>query len=213
MTSMLGARETPAAAGRQRMPFRAGDIVGQYELLRCIGQGGTGVVYEAVHRTLGRRAAVKVLHARGGDAANAQRASQRFLREGRAAALVRHPHVVDVYDFGVDGDLTFLVMELVEGESLAQLLRREGRLPLRRALEILMPVLNATAELHAAGIVHRDIKPANILLDRTADRRPKLADFGVSRLDDGSPGITDSGALLGTLEYMAPELVRATKSA
>ncbi len=186
--------------------------VGQYELLRCIGQGGTGIVYEAVHTALGRRVALKLLHARA-PGVDARKANARFLREGRAAAQIRHPHVVDVYDFGVANDFTFLVMELVEGESLAQLLRAERKLPLERAVEVLLPILSAAAELHAGGIVHRDIKPANILLARGPSVCPKLADFGVSRFDDGSPEITDSGAMLGTIEYMAPELIRAKSSA
>jgi serine/threonine protein kinase len=193
--------------------LHAGMTVGRYELLRCIGHGAMGVVYEAVHESLRRRVALKVLHRPAADPAQAEREAERFLREGRAAAQVRHTHVVDVYDFGVEDGLAFLVMELVQGESLAQLLRRETTLPLERCVEILLPVLSAVAELHAAGIVHRDIKPANILLPRGVHPCPKLADFGVSRFDDESPGITQSGALVGTPEYMAPELMLATARA
>jgi serine/threonine protein kinase len=188
--------------------LHAGTIVNRYEILRCIGQGAMGVVYEAVHRSLGRRVALKVLHTHPADTADSRYAAERFVREGRAAAQVRHPHVVDVYDFGVHDGLPFLVMELVEGESLAELLRRATKLPVERAVETLLPVLSAVAELHAAGIVHRDIKPANILLARGGDC-PKLADFGVSRFDDGSPSITRSGTVIGTPEYMPPELLRA----
>ena len=208
------ASSSPSSVSPLRAQFSGGPLlrsgmgVGQYELVKCIGQGGTGVVYEAVHSALGRRVALKVLHARA-PGVDASKLNARFLREGRAAAQIRHPHVVDVYDFGVTNDTTFLVMELVEGESLAQLLRGERKLPLDRAVEILLPILSATAELHAGGIIHRDIKPANVLLARGPTVCPKLADFGVSRFDDGSPGITDSGAMLGTIEYMAPELIRA----
>jgi serine/threonine protein kinase len=226
MTSTVGTRGAaaePIDRGAEQPvegvagPFRAkpGARIGSYRLVRCIGQGGTAVVYEAVHAALGRRVALKILQASRGspDAASSGKADQRFLREGRAAAQVRHPHVVDVYDFGVADGLSFLVMELVEGESLAQLLRREGKLPLERAVDLLLPIASATAELHAAGIVHRDIKPGNILLARGPTVCPKLADFGVSRFDDGTPGITDSGTLLGTLEYLAPELIRAANAA
>jgi serine/threonine-protein kinase len=196
------------AAAVTAIRLRAGTTLGRYEVARCLGQGATGIVYEAVHRSLGRRVALKVLHAPPPVGEHSERAEQRFLREGRVAAQVRHPHVVDVYDCGVEDGLPFLVMELVEGESLAQRLRREAKLPVERAVEVLLPVLSAVAELHAAGIVHRDIKPANILLARGGGGCPKLADFGVSRFDDGSPSITKSGAIIGTPEYMAPELMR-----
>jgi serine/threonine-protein kinase len=193
--------------------LRAGTAIGSYELLRPIGRGATGVVYEAVHRSLGRRAALKVLSVPPADAAHAERMAVRFLREGRIAAQVRHPHIVDVFDFGMHGEVPYLVMELVEGETLARLLQRETKLALARAIEILLPILSAVAELHAAGIVHRDIKPGNILLAGRRERWPKLSDFGVSRLDDGSPSITRSGVTLGTPEYMAPERMRAAGAA
>jgi serine/threonine-protein kinase len=185
----------------------AGDTVGRHRLVRCIGSGASGAVYEAVHVTLGRRVAIKILRSSPLDDRQTKRAHARFLREGRAAAYVTHGHVVDVYDFGLHEGLPFLVMELVEGESLAELLRREGKLPLESAVGILLPILSAVAQLHAAGIVHRDIKPSNILLDRTKDC-PKLADFGISRFDDGAPALTNSESTLGTPEYMAPELLR-----
>jgi serine/threonine protein kinase len=193
----------------------AGALLGSYELIRAIGSGGMGVVYEARHVTLGRRVAIKVLHTRAVDAATASVLSARFLREGRAAAQVRHPHVVDVFDFGVQEGTAFLVMELVQGETLAQRVEREGKLPLASAVELVLPVLSAVAELHSAGICHRDLKPANILLARarTGEICPKVADFGVSRIDDGSPGITDSGAALGTCAYMSPEQALASKDA
>ncbi len=186
--------------------------LGPYELIRPIGSGGMGVVYEGRHTTLGRRAAVKVLHA--GDAATPRQVA-RFLGEGRAAAQVRHPHVVDVFDFGVDQGVAFLVMELVTGETLAQRLEREGPLPLPALAELLLPVVSAVAELHSAGIIHRDLKPANILLarDRSGERIPKVADFGVSRMTDGPGEPTDSRAVLGTFAYMAPEQSASSRHA
>jgi serine/threonine-protein kinase len=184
-----------------------GTTIGRYDLLRCIGRGATGVVYEGIDRSLGRRVAIKILRWLPPDDVHAARSVTRFLREGRVAARVRHAHVVDVHDFGIEDGRPFLVMELVEGESLAQRLQREGPLSVECVVEIVLPILSAVAELHTAGIVHRDIKPANILLRRGDDFCPKLADFGVSRFDDGSPSITRAGATIGTPAYMAPELI------
>ncbi|MFI5300290.1 MAG: serine/threonine-protein kinase, partial [Polyangiales bacterium] len=190
----------------------AGAPMGPYELVRVIGSGGMGIVYEARHRALGRRVAVKVLHARVETAASGEIASARFLREGRAAAQVRHPNVVDVFDFGVQDGVPYLAMELVDGETLAQLLSREGPLPLPRVAELLLPIIAAVAELHVAGVVHRDLKPANILLARERGVVvPKVADFGLSRIDDGSPALTASNVVVGTYAYMSPEQARASK--
>ncbi len=174
-----------------------------------------GVVYEAHHEALGRRVAIKVLHALAAEAPKAGIARARFLREGRAAAQVRHDHVVDVFDFGVDEGTPFLVMELVEGESLAERIEREGTLPLATALELMLPILSAVGALHAAGIIHRDLKPANILLGRgrAGDVSPKVVDFGVSRADDDLPGLTESGVVVGSYPYMPPEQARACKEA
>jgi tRNA A-37 threonylcarbamoyl transferase component Bud32 len=195
------------------LSIRPGQTVANYDVLRPIGSGGAGTVYEAVHRSLGRRVALKLLHARASDAARADQARARFMRETRAACRVRHAHVVEIFDFGETDGVTFLAMELVEGGTLAQLLEREGKLPLSRAVEILLPILSAVAELHLAGILHRDIKPSNILLAGARDLCPKLADFGASRLDDDLPSITQSQGVLGTPAYMPPELVLFTPRA
>jgi hypothetical protein len=189
-----------------------GDTIDRYELLRALGSGGSGTVFEARDALIGRRVAVKLLHVREG-AASARRAEARFLREGRIAAQIRHPHVVDVFDVGIDRDVPFLVMELVEGETLADLVAREERLAVARAVEIVLPILSATAELHAGGVIHRDIKPANVLLPAGRALCPKLADFGASWCDSDSPPITRPGSLVGTPEYLAPELIRFGKRA
>jgi serine/threonine protein kinase len=186
---------------------RPGMSIGSYDLLRPIGSGGSATVYEAVHRSLGRHVALKLLHARRDETPLAGQVLSRFLREARAAARVRHPHIVDVFDFGEADGIPFLVMELVGGESLAQRLRREKRLPLTHALGILLPIFSAVATLHSAGIVHRDIKPSNILLAVGNEANAKLSDFGISRLDDGSPLTTQSENILGTPAYMPPEVV------
>jgi serine/threonine protein kinase len=193
--------------------LRKGAQLGQYEIVRVVGSGGMGVVYEAHHEALGRRVALKVMHTPTTDAPN-ELATARFLREGRAAAQVRHDNVVDVFDFGVHEGTPFLVMELVEGESLSERLEREGTLPVSTALELLLPIFSAVSALHAAGIIHRDLKPANILLGRgrAGEISPKVADFGVSRIDD-APGLTESGVVVGSYPYMPPEQVRALKEA
>lgn len=190
----------------------AGTMLARYELMRPIGTGATGVVYEAMDTALGRRVAIKVRPMPGG-AASATRDETRFFREARAAAQIRHAHVVSLFDFGIEGDIAFLVMELVEGETLASLLRREGALGTGRTLEVLLPILLATAELHAQGVVHRDIKPANILLARGNGGSPKLADFGLSRFVAEASTLTELGMTVGTPEYMAPEVVRGSHEA
>lgn len=174
-----------------------------------------GVVFEGRHLTLDRRVAIKVLHASDETLPGAAMQSQRFVREGRAAAQVRHPHVVDVYDFGVDNGTEYLVMELVEGETLAQLIARSAPLALAALAELMLPVASAVCELHTAGIVHRDLKPSNILLarDRAGAICPKVADFGVSRMEDGALIATDSQAILGSYAYMAPEQALSSRSA
>ncbi len=192
------------------LPIRlqAGVTVGRYQLVRLLGAGAGGSVFEANDAILSRRVAVKVLRMPVLGGVSAEQAQARFLREGRIASRIRHPHAVAVHDFGVYEGVPFLVMEFIDGETLAQLLWREGALPLAQTVDILLPILSAVAELHASRVVHRDIKPANILLPRGDEMRPKLADFGVSRLLEESMPLTRSGAIVGTLEYVAPELTR-----
>jgi Protein kinase domain len=199
---------------------RAGSTLARYELVRPLGSGGGGTVYEAIDADLGRRVALKVLHTRavppGAGAVDAGGAQARFLHEGRIAAQIRHPHVVDVFDVGVDEGVSFLVMELVGGETLAQLLARESRLALAQAVEILLPIASAVAELHANGVVHRDIKPSNILLAGGGAIRPQLTDFGVSSAyGNANPGeaALAEGAIRGTPAYLAPEVIRSPASA
>jgi serine/threonine protein kinase len=195
----------------RRAYLPAGTSVGRFDLVRPIGNGSTAAVYEAHDAALGRRVAVKILHLPAGDP-RANRAEARFLREARAAAKVRHPHVVSLFDFGIEGDLAFLVMELVEGETLAHLLARERPLGVPQTAAIMLPILSAVAQLHAHGIVHRDIKPANILLTKGDSPSSKLADFGLSRFVEDASSITESGVTLGTPDYMAPESARSARA-
>jgi serine/threonine-protein kinase len=187
------------------LPLPVGTRLGSYRITGKLGEGGMGTVYSAEHVELGKRVAIKTL--RNELAANAQ-VRARFVREGRAAASVRHPHVVDVHDVGVHGEVPYLVMELLHGRDLSAHVSSAGRLPVQEVADLILPVLTAMAEAHAAGIVHRDLKPENIFLQRGSGGTwvPKVLDFGISKLrDTESMSLTGSGTLLGTPYYMAPE--------
>ena len=178
--------------------------IGRYEILEPIGRGGMGVVYKARDPALQRVVAVKVM---GGLILGAPHLRdeylERFQREARAAARLSHPHIVTVHDFGVDEatGLPFLVMEHVEGASLAGILRDNPRFPLARSLEILDQVASALTAGHAAGVVHRDIKPDNVLLD--AQGQARVTDFGIARVEGSE--LTQTGVGLGTPGYLPPE--------
>ena len=162
---------------------RVGEVLAaKYRLEELLGSGGMGHVYRAVNEHVGRAVAIKVL--RREHAENAQ-VVDRFLREARAANLVRHPNVVDVLDIGKEDDGTpFIVQELLVGEDLAHLVaRRGGKLPVEEVCDLLLPVIDAVAEAHARGIVHRDIKPENVFLAKASRGPiPKLLDFGISKV-------------------------------
>jgi serine/threonine protein kinase len=178
-----------------------------YEVLELIGQGGMGAVYRARQIKLEREVALKLLAP-----AYTRDPSfrERFAREAQALARLTHPSIVTVHDYGEvewgsDTRLCYLVMELVEGANLRDVLR-EGRLSPTQALALVPPICEALQYAHDRGIVHRDIKPENILLD--AHGAPKVADFGLAKLVQGAdPGLTASGAVLGTPKYMAPEQI------
>jgi serine/threonine-protein kinase len=177
----------------------------RYRVKRQIGVGGIGVVFEAEHVELGRRVAVKVLHA---SRCEHSEALERFRIEARAASRIRHPNIVDVFDFGTtrDGQI-YLAMEYLEGRDLAQLLSDVKQLPLPRALSIAHQVCDALAAAHEAGILHRDLKPDNIFLVNRdgADDFVKVLDFGVAKIADSAMEVTKRGQAVGTPEYMAPE--------
>ena len=189
--------------------------LGSYRLGELLGRGGMGEVYLATHRMLARPAAIKLIRPEvlaAGDAALAQTAVARFRREAEAAARLRSPHTVELYDFGVTEDGTFyLVMELLEGQNLERLVRQEGPLDPVRVIQILRQVCESLEEAHSYGLVHRDIKPANIHLGTLGLRSDfaKVLDFGLVRSFDGPSEESLTGAAgmtPGTPAYMAPEM-------
>jgi predicted Ser/Thr protein kinase len=183
--------------------LKPGATVGTYEIVDTLGQGGMGVVYRARHIELGRTVALKVLSSAF---ANDREFVERFRREARALASLSHPNIVQVYDYGVAGDLPYLAMEFVDGVSLRRLLS-ERRLPADEALHIVPQLCDALEYAHGMGIVHRDIKPENILVGR--DGRVRIADFGIAKMlrrgEGGLPTLTGTDMMMGTPNYMAPE--------
>jgi serine/threonine protein kinase/tetratricopeptide (TPR) repeat protein len=171
----------------------------RYRILRQVGRGGAGIVYEAEHEAMARRVAVKVLAISLDEDG---RAVDRFRREARAAGRLNHPHVVTVHDYGATGGHPFMVMEYCEGGSLADQLRARGTLPLADAVGLLQDVCAAMDAAHAAGIVHRDLKPGNILF---AQGVVKVADFGLAHLMEEEDHTLTAGHIIGSPHYMSPE--------
>ncbi|HWA73458.1 MAG TPA: serine/threonine-protein kinase [Polyangiaceae bacterium] len=206
----------PWSADTDEVPTgrRTGQIIGgKYRLLRLIGQGGMGEVYEAQHAVVGRRFAVKFLHAH---LAQSNSALLRFRREAEAAGALENEHIAAVVDFDISQDgAPFLVMEYLVGESLGELLQREGPLPLSRVVGALLQVCRGLQAAHGAGIIHRDLKPDNLFLCKRSDGSDfvKILDFGIAKLNRAEASdITRSGATLGTPFYMSPEQARGEKS-
>ena len=174
--------------------------LGRYQLGRTLGSGGMAIVYQAHDRELGRVVAVKRL---ADNLSHDRSFRDRFLREAQLAARLSHPRLVRVYDFGHDPDgRPFIVMEYVEGGSLAETLARDGVLSPARVVAVARDCCSGLAYAHSAGLVHRDLKPQNLLLDH--DGRVKIADFGIARSLDGT-SLTLTGSVLGTAGYLAPE--------
>ncbi len=197
-----------------RRSSREGEVLaGKYRLDALLGAGGMGEVYRAENVALGRAVAIKLLREELGESADVV---MRFVREARAANIVRHPNVVDVLDVGQAEDGTpFIVQELLEGEDLAQYVRAQGgRLAPDQALALLVPAIDAVAFAHGRGVIHRDLKPENIFLarDPTGTVVPKLLDFGISRIVTAEEQrMTATGMSVGTPAYMSPEQIRADK--
>ncbi len=195
--------------GSLRPTLDSPSALGPYRIVRRIAAGGMGVVYEAVHSELGRRVAIKTL--RDDFAREHAHALDRFRQEAIATASLHHPHIVQVTDFAV-GPPTYLVMEMLAGESLRSRLGRPDRLTTRDACAIVVQILSALDAAHAAGIVHRDIKPENVFIVATAATPVfvKVLDFGIAKLlDQKGPPLTRSDEILGSLAYMPPEQIGA----
>ncbi len=177
-----------------------GRRIGDFDVVGIVGRGGMGAVYKARQCSLDRLVALKVVQLGEGKEAMATR----FQREARAAAAINHPNIIEIYTVGQEGDLQYIAMELVEGENLSQIVRREGRLDPARALGYMKQTCAALAKAHATGIVHRDIKPMNILV--AADGTVKVADFGLAKRMEGDLAATVEGQITGTVLYMSPEV-------
>ena len=181
-------------------------FLGRYRLVKVLGQGAMGVVYEAVDTRLNRTVAIKtVLRSHLADETTANEYATRFEREAQAAARLTHPHVVTVFDFGEHEDISYIVMEFIRGRELNQAFEAGQHFPLSEAIRIMRELLSALDYAHKQGIVHRDIKPANVMLDPAG--RVKLTDFGVARVANANQDRTMPGTLVGTPSYMSPEQI------
>ncbi|MCK6592850.1 MAG: protein kinase, partial [Polyangiaceae bacterium] len=191
--------------------WEPGDLIaGRYQLDRMLGEGGMGIVWAATHVVTRKSVALKRLKPES--VSEEQR--RRFLREARVMSAVHHSHVAEIYDiFELDSGALIMVMELLEGESLADRLGREVMIPLHETVNILLPVLAAVGAAHRLGVVHRDLKPANIFLLKTSRERVKVLDFGIAKrmasegAAEATTDLTESGTRLGTPCYMSPEQV------
>src|SRR6187455_3238430 len=197
---------------RPKDPFIGREILGgQFQILEKIGTGGMGSVYKAEQPAMNRLVAIKILHPK---LAGRKDLTSRFRREARAMSQLTHPNTVKVFMFGEledDGSL-YIVMEMLEGRNLNQTVRKEGPLPVERAIPILIQVCGALQEAHDLGIVHRDLKPENIFLSKQGGMAdyPKVLDFGLAKVTErqmqpGSVILTQEGMVFGTPEFMSPE--------
>jgi serine/threonine protein kinase len=193
----LGRGPSPVAVSRPALPER----IGEFRIIERIGRGAMGVVYSARDTRTGRSVAIKLMMA---DLEGDRETRVRFEREARVAGEMLHRNVINVYDMGEEDGRLYMVMELLDGETLGDYLKRVGRLPLERGLDLMMQVCEGLAVAHAHAIVHRDVKPGNLFVLR--DGALKILDFGVARLANSS--MTASGFIVGTPDFMSPEQAR-----
>jgi serine/threonine protein kinase len=183
--------------------------LGRYQIQGVLGKGAMGLVYDGLDPNLSRRVAIKTILTSKLDAETARLYSLRFQREVRAVARLNHPNIVQVYDFGNEGDLAYIVMEFIKGRELKDYFDANERFDLKTAFRLMIELLDALDFAHEAGIIHRDIKPGNVMVD--AGGHAKLTDFGVARVTDpdGPQGeATRVGAVVGTPSYMSPEQIQ-----
>jgi uncharacterized protein (TIGR03067 family) len=208
---VVGPNDTPPRGGAvvprakptadEKLPFQQ---LGHFQIVGRIGSGGMGDVYQGYDASLDRYVAIKVLAA---PLARDEAFVRRFSAEATAAAKVSHPNVVPIYFIGQDAEHHFFAMQLIDGQSLAQRLAREKRLPIDEAITIVKQCLAGLGAAHAQGLIHRDVKPGNILLERAGDRA-MLVDFGLARHLNASTRMTVTGVIMGTVDYLAPEQAR-----
>ena len=183
--------------------------LGRYQLLRVLGKGAMGLVYEGVDPKLNRRVAIKVILTSRIDESQRAEYSSRFIHEAQAVARLNHPNIVTVYDFGEENGVAYLVMEMIAGEELSSYFDESQAFQLEFTLEdsvrMTCELLDAVGYAHQMGIVHRDIKPANVMLN--AQLMVKLTDFGVARMQDVNANHTEAGTMVGTPSYMSPEQI------
>lgn len=192
--------------------------IGHYQIVRMLGSGGMGQVFEAVHDQMKRRAAIKLLHKRF---AHNRQIATRFLNEAKATSMVEHPGIVHIYEFGQTDDGTaYIVMEYLSGETLRQRLDAQGgKLPPEAVMRLGRQMASALHAAHEKNIVHRDLKPVNVMIVRdpetTGGERSKILDFGLAKIiePEGGEGITNTGTILGTPAYMAPEQCKSARAA
>lgn len=182
--------------------------IGPYAIVREIGAGAMGKIYEGRDPKINRRVAIKTIRPLTGlSASSNERMRQRFLHEAQAAGALNHPNIVTIYQTGEDGPYSYIAMEYLEGRTFEEVIEREAPLPLEKIVKLLAPMCEALAYAHEHGVVHRDLKPANLMLTR--EGAVKLMDFGVAHIFSSS--LTQEGALLGTPNYMSPEQIRGEK--
>ncbi len=180
--------------------------LGRYDIDRVLGKGAMGMVYAGIDPRLHRTVAIKTILKSALDADTAKEYSMRFVREAQAVARLNHANIVQVYDFGEEGDIAYIVMEFIKGKELKNFFDANERFDIKEAVRIMCELCDALHFAHEAGIVHRDIKPANVMIDSTG--KVKLADFGVARItDSSSTEKTQAGTMVGTPAYMSPEQI------
>jgi serine/threonine-protein kinase len=183
--------------------------LGRYRIQGVLGKGAMGLVYDGVDPTLDRRVAIKTILTSTLDEATAKHYAMRFMREVRAVARLNHPNIVQVYDYGTENDLAYIVMEYIQGRELKDSFDAGQSFSLKAVLQMMDELLQALDLAHEAGIIHRDVKPANVMVD--AAGHVKLTDFGVARVNDPDADLgeaTRAGAMIGTPAYMSPEQIQ-----